>query len=254
MRSASIGAALAGALALCGSALTALPAHAAETGVEIKKVSVNGGKSIVFGISRTESFTISVTASDDSGISKDLAFLQIDREKGDDYWSYHGVPTCTAGSATTSTCKLTVKLDRDIDLPRNTLAGPWNVYVQLKAKDGDYYGGVYGTHPVKRRSTLTVDASPEPVTKGKAITVTGKLARANWDRYVYAGYTYQSVQLQFRPAGSSTYSTVKTVKTDGTGKLRTSVTANRDGYWRWNFAGTATTPAVKAAGDFVDVR
>ncbi|ELS54834.1 hypothetical protein STVIR_4207 [Streptomyces viridochromogenes Tue57] len=254
MRSASIGAVLTGALALCGSALTVAPAHAAETGVEIKKVSVNGGKSIVFGISRTESFTISVTASDDSGISKDGAFLQIEREKGDDYWSYHGVPSCTAASTTTSTCKLTVQLERDIDLPRNTLAGPWNVYVQLSSKDGDLYSDVHGTHPVKRRSTLNVDASPEPVAKGKTITVTGKLARANWDRYVYAGYTYQSVQLQFRPKDSSTYTTVKTVKTDGSGKLRTGVTANRDGYWRWNFAGTATTAAVRTAGDFVDVR
>jgi hypothetical protein len=147
-----------------------------------------------------------------------------------------------------------VKLERDIDLPRNTLAGPWDVYVQLRSKDGDYYGDVHGTHPVKRRSTLTVNASPEPVAKGRTITVTGKLARANWDRYVYAGYTAQPVKLQFRPKGSNTYTTVRTIKSDSTGKLKTSVTAGRDGYWRWNFAGTATTPAVKTAGDFVDVR
>ncbi|MFE2537360.1 hypothetical protein [Streptomyces sp. NPDC059371] len=253
MRATSISAAVVGAVALCGSVLAGPPAYATETDVVIKKVSVNGGKSIVFGTSRTESFTISVTASDDSGIKND-GFLQIEREKGDDYWSYHGVPRCTAVSATTSTCSLTVKLERDIDLPRNTLAGPWNVYVQIESKDGDLYSADYGTHSVKRRSTLGVDAAPEPVTKGKAITVTGKLARANWDKYVYAGYTNQSVQLQFRPKDSNTYSTVKTVKSDGTGKLRTTVTASRDGYWRWNFAGTSTTAATKTAGDFVDVR
>ncbi|MBT2511909.1 hypothetical protein J7I98_40435 [Streptomyces sp. ISL-98] len=255
MRAASIGALLAGALVLSGSALTAAPAaFAAETGVEIKKVSVNGGKAVVFGTSRTESFTISVTASDDSGISHSgHRFFGIDREVGDDYWTYHGTPTCTADSATTSTCKLTVRLESDIDLPRNTLAGPWNVNVQVTAKDGDYYGEVYGTHPVQRRSTLSANASPEPVTKGKTITVTGKLARANWDRYIYAGYTNQSVRLQFRPKGSDTYTTVKTVTTDGTGNLKTTVTAASDGYWRWNFAGTSTTPAVKAAGDYVDV-
>ncbi|MFF1293225.1 MULTISPECIES: hypothetical protein [unclassified Streptomyces] len=227
-----------GALLLAGSVLTAPAASAAETGVVIEKVSVNGGKSIVFGTSRTESFTISVTVSDDSGISKDLAFLAIEREKG----------------ATTSNCKLGVKLEKDIDLPRNTLAGPWDVYVQFQAKDGDYYGGVYQTHPVKRRSTLGVDASPEPVTKGKTITVTGKLARANWDKYVYAGYTSQPVKLQFRPKNSATYSTVRTVTSDSTGKLRTTVKAAQDGYWRWSFGGTATTAAVKATGDFVDVR
>lgn len=254
MRTAVMGAALGGALLLSGTALTAPAAYAAETGVVIEKVSVNGGKSIVFGTSRTESFTIAVTVSDDSGISKDLAFLAIEREKGDDYWSFHGVPTCTATSSTTSNCKLTVRLEKDIDLPRNTLAGPWDVYVQFQAKDGDYYGGERGTHPVKRRATLGVDASPEPVTKGKSITVTGKLARANWDRYVYAGYTSQPVKLQFRPKNSSTYTTVKTVTTDGTGKLRTTVTASQDGYWRWNFGGTTTTAAVKATGDYVDVR
>ncbi|MEV0175031.1 hypothetical protein AB0I00_28420 [Streptomyces sp. NPDC050803] len=254
MRKAVIGAVLTGALALTGSVLTVAPASA-ETGVVIEKLSVNGGKPIVFGTSRTESFTISVTASDDSGISSDMAFLGIDREKGEDYWSYHGAPTCTASSATTSTCKLTVKLDPDIDLPRNTLAGPWDVTVQLQAKDGDFYNnGGAPKHPVQRRSTLSVDASPEPVYKGKTLTVKGKLARANWDKYVYAGYAYQYAKLQFRPAGSSSYTTVKTVKADVYGKLSTTVTASADGYWRWNFAGTSTTPAVKATGDFVDVR
>ncbi|KOV56015.1 hypothetical protein ADL00_27960 [Streptomyces sp. AS58] len=253
MRSATLGAVTTGALALCGSLLAVPSAHAAETGVEIKKVSVNGGKSIVFGTSRTESFTISVTASDDSGI-KNGGFLQIEREKGDEYWTYHGAPSCTASSSTTSTCKLHVELERDIDLPRNALAGPWDVYVQLESKDGDYYGDVYGTHPVKRRSTLSVNASPEPVVKGRTITVTGKLARANWDKYVYAGYTSQSVRLQFRAKNSSAYTTVKTVTSDAKGNLRADVKAAADGYWRWSFAGTSTTAALKAKGDFVDVR
>ncbi|MFE6285815.1 hypothetical protein [Streptomyces sp. NPDC057877] len=253
MRTTLVRAGVAGALLFSGSVLAVPVAHAAETDVVIEKVSVNGGKNIVFGISRTESFTISVTASDDSGIRHSGAFLEIDREKGDDYWSYHGVPTCTAVSSTTSTCKLTVTLERDIDLPRNTLAGPWDVYVQLQSKDGDYYGDDYKEHPVQRRAKLSVNASPEPVAKGRTITVTGKLTRANWDRYVYAGYTNQSVRLQFRPKGSDTYTTVKTVRSSSTGQLRTTVTAARDGYWRWNFGGTATTSAVKATGDFVDV-
>jgi len=31
-------------------------------------------------------------------------------------------------------------------------------------------------------------------------------------------------------------------------------TASEDGYWRWCFAGTSTTPAVNATGDHVDVQ
>ncbi|MFF8229258.1 hypothetical protein [Streptomyces caelestis] len=80
----SIGAVLTGALALSASVVTA-PAASAETGVVVQKLSVNGGKPIALGTSQTESVTISVTASDDSGISSDLAFLQIDREAGDDW-------------------------------------------------------------------------------------------------------------------------------------------------------------------------
>lgn len=90
--------------------------------------------------------------------------------------------------------------------------------------------------------------------KGKTLTVTGKLSRANWDTDVYAGYTVQPVKLQFRKAGTSTYTTVKTVNTSSTGDLRTTATASVDGYWRWNFAGTSTTPAVAATGDHVDVQ
>ncbi|MFE7857716.1 hypothetical protein [Streptomyces sp. NPDC057403] len=255
MRTKTIGAGLAGALALSASAVVAPPAWATETGVVIEKLSVNGGKPIVLGTSESESFTISVTASDDSGISKDLAFLGIDREVGDDYWSYHGTPTCTAVSATTSTCKLAFTLDSGWGVPRNTLAGRWDVTVQLKSKDGDLYNNEGAPkHPVLRRGTLSVNAGPEPVTKGKAITVTGKLARANWDRRVYAGYTDQPVKLQFRKAGTSTYTTLKTVYSNSTGNLSTTVTAAADGYWRWSFAGTSTTSPATAAGDYVDVR
>jgi hypothetical protein len=44
------------------------------------------------------------------------------------------------------------------------------------------------------------------------------------------------------------------VYTSSTGTLTTTAPASEDGYWRWNFAGTSTTPAVSATGDFVDVQ
>lgn len=90
--------------------------------------------------------------------------------------------------------------------------------------------------------------------KGKTLTVTGKLSRANWDTNKYAGYAAQPVKLQFRKKGSTVYTTVKTVKTSSTGVLKTTVTASVDGYYRYTFAGTTTTPAISAAGDFVDVQ
>ena len=90
--------------------------------------------------------------------------------------------------------------------------------------------------------------------QGRFIIVTGRLVRADWDTYRYTGYAGRTVTLQFRPKDSSTYTTVATARTNGTGDLHTMVKAAKDGYWRWNFPGTTTTGAAKATGDYVDVR
>ncbi|MET8246075.1 hypothetical protein ABZV31_17610 [Streptomyces sp. NPDC005202] len=179
---------------------------------------------------------------------------------GDDF------ATCTATSSTTASCKGTIDIyPADGDL-KNVDAGSWKASAEATAFNGqdpnnpdlskvgykDQDG--LGTTLVQRYSKLTVDASPEPVKKGKTITVTGKLSRANWEDNAYHGYTGQPVKLQFRKAGTSTYTTLKTVTTDSTGSLRTTVTASADGYFRYSFAGTSTTPAVNATGDYVDVQ
>ncbi|WP_369271794.1 hypothetical protein AB5J55_18750 [Streptomyces sp. R11] len=175
---------------------------------------------------------------------------------------------CTATSATTANCKGTIDVypgDHEI---RNSDAGTWAAAAEATAFNGqDPAGetfditkvgyqrkGGLATTLIQRNSQLTVNASPEPVKKGKTITVTGKLSRANWEDNKYHGYTNQSVKLQFRKKGSTTYSTVKTIKSNSTGNLKTTVTAAQDGYFRYSFAGTSTTPAVNATGDFVDVQ
>lgn len=108
---------------------------------------------------------------------------------------------------------------------------------------------------MQRDSELTANASPEPIVKGKTLTITGTLTQANWqsDTKADAGYGSQPVKLRFRKRGTTTYTTIKTIMSLG-GALRTTVTASADGYWRFSFAGTTTTPAVSAAGDYVDVR
>jgi len=176
--------------------------------------------------------------------------------------------TCAATSSTTATCTGTVDIfPADGDLT-NADAGTWKGAAEAIAFNGqdpesssiDYSKvgykdqGDLGTTLVQRYSKLTVNAGPEPVGKGKTLTVTGKLSRANWEDHQYHGYTGQPVKLQFRKAGTSTYVTVKTVTTDSTGNLKTTTTANYDGYWRFSFAGTTTTPAVNATGDYVDVQ
>ncbi|MFE2968745.1 hypothetical protein ACFXKC_34735 [Streptomyces sp. NPDC059340] len=175
---------------------------------------------------------------------------------------------CTVTSSTAASCKGNIDIyPAEGDLI-NSDAGAWKaagLAIALNGQDpssstfdvtkvGVADIGGFTSPNVQRYSKLTVNASPEPVKKGKTITVTGKLTRANWETNKYAGYTGQSVKLQFRKKGSTTYTTVKTIKTDGYGNLKTTTTASVDGYYRYSFAGTSTTPAVSAAGDYIDVQ
>lgn len=226
----------------------------------VSNVKVNGGKAVVLGTTGRKTFDVSLTASHSAGIED----AYIDLWHGRDSAHIDGVfapneqnATCTPVSTTTSNCKLTITIDVGRELYMNSLAGTWHVSAAAIAADeagSDYWNDFYGTHKIQRLSKLTANASPEPVKKGKTITVTGKLTRANWETRKYAGYTSQPVKLQFRKKDSDTYTTLKTVKTNNKGDLKTTVKATVDGFFRWSFAGTSTTPAVNAAGDFIDVK
>jgi hypothetical protein len=133
----------------------------------------------------------------------------------------------------------------------NSEAGTWKAKVTVRWSGAPFTATT--TAKVVREARLTIDASPEPVAKGKTITVKGRLTRANWQTAKYAGYTQQQVQLQFKPTSGS-YAAVKTVTSGTGGALATSVKATRDGCYRFVFAGSSTTSKVTAAPDCVDVR
>ncbi|MFJ3304454.1 DUF5707 domain-containing protein [Streptomyces sp. NPDC086549] len=251
--------------AVAGLAGFAAPgAYADEThgDIQVDSVVVNGGKNIVVDTA-DKTVTVSVTATDPSGIWDADFYLWRGPDGTDPYFSADSyVATnedtepadCVASSSTTSTCSKTFTFEPDWWL-KNADAGTWKVGVQVSANDGSWTERyAYTTTRLQRHSKLTADAGPEPVAKGRTLTVTGKLTRANWDTLDYRGYAGQPVKLQFRKAGTTTYTTVKTVNTSSTGSLTTTVPAFEDGYWRWAFAGTSTTPAANAPGDFVDVQ
>jgi hypothetical protein len=136
---------------------------------------------------------------------------------------------------------------------QNADAGTWRLYVDAAAQDGDYHRKAAASVSLRRAAKVTANAAPEPVTKGKPITVTGALSRVSWDDGRYYRYAGQPVRLQFRtPTG--TYTTVKTITAGATGYLKTTVTANRDGYWRYSYTGNTTTGPANAPGDYLDVR
>ncbi|MFE1878415.1 calcium-binding protein [Streptomyces diastatochromogenes] len=250
--------ALSGALVLSALAVTTADADGGQGDTHVVQVVVNGGKPVVVGATGSKTFTLSITAADNSGIKDAFG------------WVYHGSvdnPDGHAGpgsetpmdcapdpvSETTSICTTDITIG-----PRtahtNSTAGTWHVWTSVDANDFDWIQlDSAGTFLMKRAARLTADASPEPVAAGKTLTVTGKLTRANWDNGTYGGYAGQAVKLQFRKAGTTTYSTVKTVTSGTGGALKTTAKATVDGYWRWSFAGTGTTGSANAPGDYVHV-
>ncbi|MEI5099300.1 calcium-binding protein [Streptomyces sp. PmtG] len=252
-------AAVSGAVVLSALAVPAAQAADSQKGhTKITKVVVNGGKDIVLGTS-TKQFVITVTGTDPKGIKEAMAFVwhgkKYDPEYLDGLLFPRSDPKCTKVSATKSTCKAVIKANpRHLD---NATAGKWKVMAALLAKgsaQNHVIKDTYKTVGVKRAAKLTTNAAPEPVKKGETITVSGALTRANWETSSYAGYLGQPVKLQFKAAGASSYTTVKTVTSGAKGKLTSTVKASADGTFRYVFAGTSTTPAVTSAGDAIDVR
>ncbi|MEU5594353.1 hypothetical protein [Streptomyces sp. NPDC020298] len=227
------------------------------------KVGTTNEVSTTYSYTLTHGADVDVTASDfysDAYLYRGTLDDPSKTLEGDDF------ATCKVTSSTTETCTGTVDIyPGDGDL-KNADAGSWTVAAEATAFNGQDPNtpdlskvgfkdqGSLASTDVQRYSKLTADAGPEPVTKGKTLTTTGKLSRANWEDGLYHGYTSQPVKLQFRKAGTTTYTTVKTVTSDSSGNVKATATAQYDGYWRLSFAGTTTTPAVSATGDYVDVR
>ncbi|WP_274564817.1 hypothetical protein [Streptomyces spiramyceticus] len=261
-------AALVGALTL--TALTAPTAQAASTGITVSDIVVNGGKSIVVGTTDVKEPSVSFRISLPAGYSTAdpsrydaNPFLYHDTTPAngaDSGGLYMGSYICYEESDRVARCEGNLYIDPRYRLDSNNDATTWKIGVtkrlfnangSLKAEE---FTTAPGSVPVKRWAKVTVNASPEPVTKGTAITVTGSLTRADWVKHQYTGYGSQPVKLQFRMKDSSAYTTVKTVTSSSNGALKTTVTASADGYWRYTFGGTSTTGTATAAGDFVDVR
>ncbi|GAA2787745.1 hypothetical protein [Streptomyces showdoensis] len=137
------------------------------------------------------------------------------------------------------------------------LAGTWSVAVWAHSADrtAQFYGGVPGGVAVQRATSLTITATPQPLTRGKTLTVTGKLSGAAWEYGAPTGLAGQKVELQFRKAGpGTTWSTVGTGVTNATGTVTVKRAAWSDGGWRLRFAGTTAAAGSYSWVDNVDVR
>ncbi|MGW0884682.1 calcium-binding protein [Streptomyces sp. NPDC002671] len=224
----------------------------------ISNVVVNGGNPVGLTDEPLQSFKAKFTATDPSGIASGDMYLYKGSYDTPDAVLYGTWPAaCTKVTTTTSTCEAQFAyIEPRWSLGRNSLAGTWKLAAWAESADraGHVALSAAKSVAVLRDTTLTADAAPEPVTKGKALTITGKLSRVDWETSGgYHGYAGQQVKLQFCKKGASTYTTVKTLTTDSYGKLKATAMASSDGYWRYFFAGTSTTTTATATGDFVDV-
>ncbi|WP_345015090.1 hypothetical protein [Streptomyces shaanxiensis] len=235
--------------------------HGDETvgATRISNVTVNAGKPVELTDEPLQDFKAKFTATAPSGIASGDMYLYKGSYDTPDAVLYGTWPAaCTKVNATTSTCEAHFAyIHPRWSLGRNSLAGTWKLAAWAESADGTGHVDLHAAKsaPVLRDATLTANAAPEPVTKGKTLTITGKLSRADWETLGgHHGYAGQKAKLQFRKKGTSTYTTLKTITTDSSGNLKTTAKATTDGYWRYTFAGTSTTAPATAAGDYVDVR
>ncbi|MEW1600407.1 hypothetical protein [Streptomyces sp. NPDC093808] len=263
----ALAAVLGGTIAL--GALTAQPAQAADTGIRVSKVVVNNGKPMVVGTTETKYPTISYRVTWPAGYTISTATT--------DPFMYHGTTAakafegpggqliqhdmirCYEDGPRAANCEGELRIRPRENLDSAKDATTWKLaFVTFLEKKGQIVSWGYlnssGTLQVKRAARATVNASPEPVAKNRTLTVTGKLTRADWAKRTYSGYGNVSARLQFRKAGATAYTTVKTVRANSSGSLRTTVKATADGSWRWTFGQTATTGGATSAADYVDVK
>ncbi|MDX3585223.1 hypothetical protein [Streptomyces europaeiscabiei] len=242
--------------------------------VSFSAMKVNGGKPIVVGATkkRTVPVTYTLTHAADVDIADEdfangpflyLKSLPASLEDTLENPVLFGdeAASCAATSPTTANCKAVIDIRPGDGELVNAYAKTWKAgglaiqFDEDAADMGETWQGGLGTAKLQRETRLTgANAAPEPVKKGKTITVTSKLTRANWDTNKFPAYGGQSVKLQFKKKGTSVYKDVKTVKTSSAGALKTTVKATVDGTYRFVFAGSSGTAAVTSAADAVDVK
>ncbi|MGX2996695.1 hypothetical protein JNUCC64_20875 [Streptomyces sp. JNUCC 64] len=261
-----------GALGL--SLLNAPTAQAADTGITVSDIVVNKGRPIVVGTSKvvqpSVSFKIDLPpgygTDDASRYSTDPFLYHSDirraAETGDNYIGAASY-TCYELGPQRARCEGRLHIDphpSQEHVDSNGDARTWKTafLLQLWKANGNLKAEELETKSVtarlQRAAKVTANASPEPVARGRAITVTGKLTRADWNTKKYGPYADRKVSLQFRANGTDTFKTVKKATTSRTGALRTTVTASVDGSYRWVYYGNSTTGVATSAADHVDVR
>ncbi|GAA1590010.1 hypothetical protein [Actinoplanes couchii] len=147
---------------------------------------------------------------------------------------------------TTSTYKGSLNLCGKDTAGRWT-ADVYGVVVKTGSTEFDSTNTVTKSIYLKRPSSLTLNAAPEPVVKGKKLTTKGVL-KVNGK--VLAGTT---VKIYFQATGASTYTYKGAAKTNAKGVYTKAFTATKSGVWKAVYAGGSARNAASAV-DAVKVK
>lgn len=182
----------------------------------------------------------------DTGCSVDWAYIEIENAAGDGY-DYREIGKDGDGA-----------FSAKFSFANDAGTGKWYVSLDYwsNCTDAEVNKPDISSFYVKRNTRFVhFNASPEPVRKGRTITVAGSLQRMYPYKYPSAGYiAYKgtSVRIEFRTKTGS-YSRVATVTTSSTGHFSKHFKASRDGCWRARFLGTSHHAPDVTSGDCVNV-
>ncbi|MET9445903.1 hypothetical protein [Streptomyces cinerochromogenes] len=166
----------------------------------------------------------------------------------------------SANGRTNWTTKKTVKVGFGSQFTADKVPGYTDGYWRLRYA-GSTTKDIKGTtsNSLRRNRALTrikdANASPEPVTKGRTITVKGVLQERPVGSSTWRAYGGKKVQILFRPKGAKSWYLMSTVTTKSSGAFSKGFTARQDGTWvpvflypdSKHFVGSGTE-------DYVDVR
>ncbi|MFE1317829.1 hypothetical protein [Kitasatospora phosalacinea] len=244
------------AVALCAVAavgavaVVLVPATAPEASrgdTALVSVVVNQGRTVELGAAETRTVTVEVTARDDSGIrAVDPIGLW-----GPNYAALKvGPMSCTPldGSGTTARCRGEATVAATARALFDDQAGSWFVDLRIRARDGDRYVSKNAAgFSLKRTALIDLAEAPVRATVGEAVTVRARLQRADWDSNTEIPQQGATAYLQFRPAGSSTWTTLAAAVTDGGGQLALNVPIRGPGTFQWYAPGDKWTTSALSA-------
>lgn len=251
-------AAFSAVLAVAALAAPAAGADQDDSGTQFWNIDVNHDRDYTVGVeaARKRVFSVSATVSDPSGVESVSYELWHGADRANADGVMAGSSHCVKLNETTSFCEALVTADPNVNLRSNALAGVWTISPIATDGAGNVTRGE-GAYlaRIKRQTYMSQTvATPQPVKKGKGLTVKARMTVASWETRKNVPLIGHQVLLQYRKGTSGAFVTVKKVKTDRDGWVTATVKATADGAYRYDFAGTSLTQATTGSADFVDVK